>query len=112
MDCEAIYQEAVTAGHAAVDATTVTPMVVTDGKTNYFVADGPCGFAWINVPGNSQFGKFLKKEKGCGNGHPTGISWWIGEYNQSMQKKETFACAAANVLRKYGIEARPGSRMD
>lgn len=111
-DLEAIYQEACEAGRAAVAARTVTPMVVTGGGQRYFVADGVCGFAWINVPGNSAFGKFLKKEKGCRSGYPTGIDWWISEYSQSMEKKEAFAYAAASVLQKHGIKARAGSRMD
>ncbi len=109
---EVIYREAVEAGRKAVEAMTPNPMVVHGHGQSYFVADGVCGFAWINVPGNSAFGKFLKKEKGCNSGYPKGINWWISDYNQSMQKKEAFAYAAAGVLQKYGIDARPGSRMD
>lgn len=111
-DLEKIYQEAVAAGKAAVAAFEPDPMFVTGGGQNYYVADGVCGFAWINVPGNSAFGKFLKAEKGCRSGYPSGIDWWIGDYNQSMQKKEVFAYAAARVLQERGIKARPGSRMD
>lgn len=112
VDWEAVYQEAVAAGKKAVEEFEVAPMVVTDGKNDYYVADGPCGFAWVNVPGNCAFGKFLKKEKNCRNAYPTGVDWWIFEYNQSLQKKEVFAYAAANALYKHGINARAGSRMD
>ena len=109
---EAIYREAVQAGRTAVDLMTPDPMIVSGHGQSYFVADGVCGFAWINVPATSSFGKFLKKEKGCRTGYPKGINWWISDYNQSMQKKEAFAYAAARVLQRYGIDARPGSRMD
>ena len=111
-ELEKIYQEAVAAGREAVAKITPTPMVVVGGRQSYYVADGVCGFAWINVPGNTSFGKFLKKEKGCRSSYSGGIDWWISDYNQSMDRKEAFAYAAAASLQSNGIKARAGSRMD
>lgn len=112
IELQNIYREACEAGRLAVDSMTPNAMVVVGGGQTYYVADGVCGFAWINVPGNSAFGKFLKNEKGCRTGYPKGINWWISEYNQSMERKEAFAYAAAKVLQKYGIKAQAYSRMD
>lgn len=111
-DLEAIYQEAYEAGMAAGTAVAPIPMTVVGGGKSFYVSEGACGFAWINVPGNSAFGKFLKKEKGCRNDYPKGVAWWVGEFNQSMARKEAFAYAAAGVLQKHGIEAYGRSRMD
>ena len=111
-ELESIYRQACAIGQMAVDAMTPRPMVVTGGGQSYYVADGVCGFAWITVPGNCAFGKFLKAEKGCRKGYPTGITWYVHEYNQSMEKKEAFAYAAANFLKNQGIDARAGSRID
>lgn len=122
----ALYAEAVAAGTQAAQAMTPRPMIVGEAKSlmsneiDYskpieYVADGVCGFAWVNVkPGTSAFAKWLVK-----NGHARrddyygGVTIWIREYNQSMQRKEAHAQAMAEVLRKGGIErAYAHSRMD
>ena len=67
-----IYTEAHSAGMAAGHGCTPTPMVVGTPTTalgddidytkdTYYVADGMCGFAWINIkPARGKFVKFLK----------------------------------------------------
>ena len=111
------------AGLAAVEKLNVVPMVVSEHadpfddaspvRRQWFVADGPCGFAWVVVrPGNSPFANWLKKEKGCRNGYGGGVHYWISDFNQSMQKKETYADAFAGVIRQFGINAYATSRMD
>jgi hypothetical protein len=108
-----LWNAAYAAGVNAVTAANVQAMVVSDGKgKQWYVADGPCGFAWITVPGNSAFGKWGKAKGLFSKGYPKGLMYWVGEFNQSIQKKQTFAAAAAEVLRKAGVDAWSGSRMD
>ena len=68
-----IYSEAHSAGMAAGHGCTPTPMVVGTpttplgddidySKDTYYVADGMCGFAWINIkPARGKFVTWLKK---------------------------------------------------
>ena len=42
----------------------------------------------------------------------SGLSVWVSEGGQSMERKEAYARAYADVLRAAGIEAYAGSRMD
>lgn len=119
----AIYDEARAAGLAAGEGDKPPAMVVAqhlspldDGSPvikSWLVPDGPCGFAWVNVPGNSPFGRFLKAEKGCHAGYPKGVNYWVGDHRQSLSRKEAHARAFAEVLRKHGIErVYADSRMD
>jgi hypothetical protein len=127
-----IFNEAVEAGKAAMDNCVPRPMVVEQHtnmlndnspvKKAWCVPDGVCGFAWIslkaNTPSNRSFlndmkragflgehGKFSKSYNG-------GYQYWVSEGGQSMQKKEAYAHAFADVLRKNGITAYASSRMD
>lgn len=120
---EALWQTALDAGNAAAAACTPTPMIVGEAKSLftdeidyskpvYYVADGACGFAWINFKGNTAFGRWAKKAGVARKGYPTGLTYWVSAFNQSMQKKEAFAYAFAAVLREAGIEAYAGSRLD
>ncbi len=82
------------------------------GKT-YYEAEGPCGFAWVNVkPGNSSFARWLVKNEYAGKSYYGGVDIRIREFNQSMVRKEAAASAMANVLSEAGIKAYPMSRMD
>lgn len=120
---ETLYAKAHEAGHAAAVAVNPVPMVVgeADGLSNrfkpggqqWFVSEGVCGFAWIVVrPGNSSFARWLKKEKKASKDYYGGVSLWIRDYNQSMQRKEAYAHAFAGVLKAAGIEAYGQSRLD
>lgn len=122
---ESLYQKADNEGRIAVNNATIVPMVVGTAKSifsneidetmpTYFVSDGVCGFAEIIVkPGNCPFANFLKKNKlaekrYCG----PGVSIWVSDFDQSLQKKEAYARAFAKVLRENGIDAFMISRMD
>jgi hypothetical protein len=119
-----LYKKAATAGHAAAKAATPAPMVVgtavglTDEidstKPRYFVPEGVCGFAWIIVrPGNCRFANWLKRQNlAKHDSYYGGVTIWVGEYGQSMTRKEAYAHAFATVLRDAGITAYPYSRMD
>lgn len=121
---EELYNRADAAGRAAVSGFTPVPMVVgtaigfsnqiDPSKPTYFEADGVCGFAWVNVkPGNSAFANWLKKSsKARPDSYYGGVTIWVSEFNQSMQKKEVYAHAFAKVLAEAGVKAYAASRMD
>lgn len=124
MNCEQIFSQADAAGCAAVANMEVRPMIVTKHSNplddsseiidQFYVQDGVCGFAWVKIrPARGKFVNWLK-ENGIGrtNSFEGGYDIWISAYNQSMQKKETYACAFAKVLVANGIKAYGQSRMD
>lgn len=123
MQLSEIYQQAHLAGNAAVTTTTVTPMIVQQVANplndksqvikEYFVSDGVCGFASVNVkPANSKFAKFLVAHGLARKTYTGGVSMSVHQFNQSLTKKEAYACAFANVLNEHGIKAHVEFRMD
>jgi hypothetical protein len=128
---ELVCEKADAAGRAAVEKLQVVPMIVGQEtgffsgkidytKPTYYVEDGVCGFAWVDVypeyKGNTRLGKeerrileangFKKKFEG------SAYYKWVSDYNQSMQKKEVYARAFAEILRENAIKAYSGSRLD
>lgn len=123
MNEQSIYQQAHYAGNVAVEMATVTPMVVQQRANplndnselvrEYFVSDGVCGFASVNVkPANSKFAKFLVANGLGRKAYNGGVSMSVRDFNQSLTKKEAYAYAFARVLNEYGIKAYVDSRMD
>jgi hypothetical protein len=121
----AIWKEAYEAGLAAGKGSNPAPMIVGEAKSffsneidttkpTYFVSEGCCGFAWIVVrPGNSPFARWATKNKNARPEYGGGTCvYWVGEFNQSMDRKESFAYAFTDVLKKHGIKAYSKSRMD
>jgi len=90
------------------------------GGKSYYVADGVCGFASVKVrPATSGFARWLKTLPRTeeylsprADTYAGGIHIAIIVGNQSMQKKEAYADAMAEVLRHYGVRAYSESRMD
>ncbi len=77
------------------------------------VADGVCGFAEVIVtPGNCAFANFLKKKEVARKAYHGGVSVWVSQFGQSMERKAAYAKAFARVLHDNGIKARGTSRMD
>lgn len=122
---EMLYEKAHAAGKAAAAAMTPTPMIVGDAKgifsneidyskPTYYVADGVCGFAWINIkPATSAFARWLKKKKlARRDEYYGGLTIWVSDYNQSMERKSAYAGAFTRVLNDNGIKAYSMSRMD
>lgn len=126
-----ICNNADAAGLAAVREAQVVPMVVGQEtslfsgvidktKPTYYVEDGVCGFAWVNVypanKGNTRLGKEERRALEASgfrkNEYEKCYQLWISQFNQSMQKKEAYAQAFAKVLRDAGIKSYSGSRMD
>lgn len=122
---QAIYDEAWKAGVEAARKCEVAPMLVGTPTTPLgndidrskpveYVADGVCGFAWVQVkPGTSSFAKWLVKNNYARkDSYYGGVCIWISDYNQSMQRKEAHAYAMAEVFRKHEFNAYGASRMD
>ena len=119
-----IYKEADRAGMEALNKCLPNPMIVEQHVNqlddnspvakSWFVEDGVCGFAWVNVkPGNSPFANFLKaNDLGRKDSYYGGVTIWVTAGNQSMQKKEAYAEAFAEVLNQNGIKAYAASRLD
>jgi hypothetical protein len=80
-------------------------------KTYEPVMDGVCGFAWVQIKGNTTFGRWAK-QNGASKAYPNGLMFWVGEFDQSMTRKEAYASAFAKVLNEAGIQAYADSRMD
>ena len=111
----ALVKKAYEAGYAAGEAIRPDPMVVVnaDGSKPWFVPEGACGFAWVNVrPGNSAFANYLKAKKLASPAYRGGVQIWVSEFNQSVDRKEAMAMAMARVFNEAGFNAYAGSRLD
>jgi len=108
-----LHDAAHNAGMRALVAAVPTPMVVSErGGQQWFVAEGACGFAWIEFQGNTAWGRWAKKAGVASKNYPSGLCVWVSEGGQSITRKEAYARAYADVLRNAGIEAYAGSRLD
>lgn len=121
-ECARIYKEAYAAGLKAGKEVGVPKFIVGDaiGLSNEidyskktYVLEGLCGFAWVNVsPARGAFVNYLKSIDAGHKGYYGGYEIWVSEFGQSVDRKSAFAGAFAGVLRKYGINASAGSRLD
>lgn len=127
---KAIYDEAHAAGMAAAKECVPTPMIVSEHENPWDdsspvvkqyapVMGGVCGFAWVNVrPGTCSFARWAKKQDlGYSDSYYGGYTIYVHGtefpgFEQSMEIKEAYAGAFAQVLRSHGIEASARSRMD
>ena len=123
MTHETLYALAHAAGLAAAQRMNPTPMVVAEHvsplddsspiQRAYYVPDGVCGFAWIVIkPGTCSFARWLVKNGHAKRHYYGGVSVWVGDFNQSLERKEAYATAFANALRLNGVKAHADSRMD
>ncbi len=118
IDYVKLWRDATSAGHVAGEGSNPTPMTVVGGGQEWHVSEGACGFAWVNFK--------MKKGLGCkfgqwliAEGHARkdsyygGVTVWISDHGQSIDRKSAHAAAMAKVLQEAGIEdAYPASRMD
>jgi hypothetical protein len=121
---EALYREAHAAGHAAATAAVPDPMMVYEadlltgaprpGCRCYYVPEGLCGFAWVNVkPGTSRFARWLRTTgKGRTDSYYGGVTVWVSGYGQSHARKVAYAEAFAKVLTDHGVRAYADDRLD
>lgn len=107
---DAAWQVGVKAAHAEQPRV----MRVYDEAGNLIdrVPEGPCGYAWLHVPGNTSFGRWLKKVGIAGKDYTGGLSVWISAYEQSHDRKAAHAYAMARYLQQQGIECSARSRLD
>lgn len=125
MNFQEIYDKAHRIGVEAVENAKIEPMIVgtpkdffssefDPDKPQYFVEDGPCGFAEIVIkPGNGKFANWLKKnEIAERRSYGGGVSIWVSDFGQSYQKKMAYARAVAEVFREYNLNAFPRGRLD
>ena len=119
IDFQAVFEEAQEAAQKAfVDAQPV-PMVVgspssplgNDVDPNqkmWFVADGVCGFAWVNFgDGRKPVARWLRQNKIGYKDYYGGWSVWaddfLPKFSQSLQRKEAAMRAVVGVYRKHGF---------
>lgn len=121
---EGLWAAAEAAGLAAGAAVKPRPMIVRQDSIlvngepaldrDYFVPEGACGFAWVVVrPGNAPFAKWCRKNKASSKHYYGGEQVkWVGEFEQSVERKCAYAYAFADVLQAAGIQAVADSRLD
>jgi hypothetical protein len=110
-----IFEEASNAARAAVKLETDRLNAKYPGT--HYDHHGCCGFAWVTiVPAREPFVTWCKKQTGREYGskaYGDGWQFWSPGYSgQSLDIKEIGAHAFAEVLKKYGLDACVGSRMD
>lgn len=121
-DFSALVAAAEAAGLAAGEAAVPTPMVVSEselfsdkpkaGGKSWYVSEGACGFAWVHFKGNTDFGRWMKKNGKARPDYPKGLCVWVSYGNQSVARKEAYADAYAGVLKAAGITCYSASRLD
>lgn len=125
-DWQAIHERAHAAGMAAGNGVVPDAMIVGNpttpfgndidySKRTYYVSEGVCGFAWVELsPATHPFVRWLKSRDIGHKGYPTGWSVRVHEFGQSMQRKEAYARAYAAVIRDEipELNAYAASRMD
>jgi len=120
---ENILREAENAGRLAYEACTPHPVIFGQAVgltgnamvpgTEELCTEGACGFAWVSLSkGQTRLVNKLKK-LGIGSRSVYG-SWyiWAPGMSQSIDRKEAWAEAFTDVLRKHGIKAYAQSRLD
>lgn len=112
MNSIALHKIAHEAGMAAGYAIQPKAMVVSGMGQEWVVSEGPCGFAWIIVSGNTKFGRDLTKEGIGSKGYPSGVHIRVHAFNQSWERKVAYAKAYAQVLNENGVKASWGERLD
>lgn len=105
-----------------------TPMIVTQHtnpldddspvEQSWDVPEGACGFAWVNFKMKGGLGRkfgrwLLDNDHARKDNYYGGVTIWIGDHGQSVERKSAHANAMAAVLKEAGIEdAYPASRLD
>lgn len=120
-----IFDAAHSLGMKAGLAVRPTPMVVSQHADmlddnspvaqSWHVPEGACGFAWVVVrPGNSTFANWLRKTERASNHYYGGVSIWIGDHGQSVDRKTAHAHAMADYLQGCfpDLKITSGSRLD
>lgn len=112
------------AGRAAAEAVNPVPMVVQQHASpfndnspvvkEYFVADGVCGFGWVEVrPARGGFASYLKASgRGRYSEYGRYMRVSVPLRSQSLARNEAYARSYAAVLKEAGVDAYGNSRID
>lgn len=122
-ELEQLFIRAEQAGYAAGIGHTPHPMVVQQHESvlddnspvekSWYVPDGVCGFAWVIIrPGNCAAANYAKKHLGASRSYYGGMQISVWQFNQSYEKKMTYATTFAKVLSEAGINAYADGRLD
>ena len=107
-----IHNDCHAAGIVAGIKAKPTPMMVGEAKSpfsneidyekqTYLLDDGACGYAWITIrPGNSKLANAYKKLGLAKPAYGGGVSVWVNEFGQSVERKTAYANAYAIKLRE------------
>ncbi len=111
-----LFARASKTGMEAGLAALPTPMVVS-GYEDEPVMDGACGFADVNFKMKSglarKFGRWLiDNDHARKDDYRGGVTIWISDHGQSVERKAAHASAMAKVLQEAGIDAYSSSRLD
>jgi hypothetical protein len=104
-----LYDKALQAGLVAGKEATPTPMRIRGYEP---IADGVCGFATVNVPGNTSFGRWVKKMGHGDKSYRGGLDIWVRQHGQSYERKVAHANAMAEVLQSGGVNAQARGNVD
>ena len=118
-----LFNRAYASGIEAAAAINPEPMIVEQHASplddsssvvrQYYVPEGVCGFAWVNIsPGNCPFANWLKKNGYARKSYYGGVDIWISAHGQSYERKVAHARAMARVIADSGIKAYSNSRLD
>lgn len=97
--CQDLYDDAHQAGMIAADQ---------------FTYDGWCGFAHVSVhPAHCNFAKWLVKNKLASYSQiGKGVRMYVGDFDQSLDKKTAYAGAFSRVLIDAGVKSKSHSKID
>lgn len=128
VDYDALWEEARADGYIAGTDALPTPMTVTKHtnpldagspvEQEWHVSEGACGFADVNFSMKSglgrKFGQWLiKNDLARKDSYRGGVTIWISDHGQSVERKSAHASALAKVLQEAGIaDAYSSSRLD
>lgn len=113
MDFQKIYENAIYAGIVAANKATPVPMVVTYNGKKELIADGVCGFAYVEgIATNSNFGKWLLSTGNGSKGFKKGVELNPKTTTQSFERNKANASAVAAYLMSVGIGCRVKAYMD
>ena len=123
-DAKVLFDKAYNAGVVAGNGAKPTPMVVGQAKSffsneidysrpTHYVADGACGYAWVTIrPGGSSIARHAVRLGIGRRAYGGGVSIYVWDHGQSLERKSAHAYAYSNVLREHGINAHSESRID
>jgi hypothetical protein len=109
---EALLSVAHEKGLAAGQAINPRPIAGNPKGPFYHCNEGLCGFAYVTLTkGNSSFALWAKKQGYFRKGYKS-TTMSVSDFNQSVERKEAYAHAYAQVLRNAGIDCYASSRLD